>query len=145
MAIVPKVIISEGTLIIVTPIPFKKPQKAPAKRVKIITRNEELLSTNKPPNAHEKAAIEPTDKSISPRIITIVIPKAMIPKTITVRIMFWILSKSKKAGLIKTAKQQSIKNRIKRLTLFPVFFKKLKFINKTFPLVDFKEKVKIIQ
>ena len=100
---------------------YKK--KIIAKRVKIITRKEELLSTNKPPNAHEKAAIEPTDKSISPRIINIVIPKAMIPKTITVRIMFWISSKSKKAGLIKTAKQQSIKNRIKRLTLFPVFLK----------------------
>jgi hypothetical protein len=130
---------------IVTPIPFKKPQKVPAKRVKIITVKEELVSTNKPPNAQEKAAIEPTDKSISPRIMTIVIPKAIIPKTITVRIIFCILLKSKKAGLINTAKQQSIKNRISRLTLFPVFFKKLKFMKKTSPLIGFKEKVKIIQ
>ena len=120
IAIVPKVIIRDGTLMIVTPIPFKKPQKVPAKRVKIITIKEELLSTNKPPNAHENAAIEPTDKSfkdaikcaqegdfdgfvavgggssmdtakdksISPSIITIVIPKAMMPNTITVLIMF---------------------------------------------------------
>ena len=88
IAIVPKVIIKDGTLIIATPIPFINPQKAPAKTVRIITSKEELLSTNKPPNAHEKAAIEPTDKSISPSIMTIVIPKAMIPKTITVLIMF---------------------------------------------------------
>ena len=86
IAIVPKVIIKDGTLTIATPIPFKNPQKAPAKRVKKITRNEELLSTNKPPKAHEKAAIDPTDKSISPRIITMVIPNAMMPKTITVLI-----------------------------------------------------------
>jgi hypothetical protein len=88
MAIVPKVIIRDGTLIIVTPIPFRKPQKVPAKKVKIITIKEELLSTNNPPKAHEKAAIEPTDKSISPSIITMVMPKAMIPKTITVLIIF---------------------------------------------------------
>tara|TARA_Y100001936_G_C16003781_1_gene629433 strand:+ start:598 stop:1026 length:429 start_codon:yes stop_codon:yes gene_type:complete len=142
---VPNVIINEGTLIIVTPMPFKNPQKVPARRVKIITRNEELLSTNKPPKAHEKAAIDPTDKSISPRIITIVIPKAIIPKTITVLIIFCILSKSKKAGLIKTAKQQRMKNNINKLILLPVLFNKLKFMKKTFPLIYFKEKVVIIQ
>ena len=75
-------------MIKVTPRPFKKPQSKPASNVKIITVVEEPLSTNNPPKAHEKAAIEPTDKSISPTIITIVIPKAIIPKTITVLMMF---------------------------------------------------------
>ena len=133
IAIVPNVIIREGTLIIATPIPFKKPQKVPAKRVNVITRKEELVSTNKPPNAHEKAAIDPTDKSISPRIITMVMPKAMIPRTITVLIIFCILLKSRKAGLMKTANEQSIKNKIKRLTLFPVLFNSLKFMKKLSP------------
>ena len=53
-----------------------------------ITNKEEFESTNISPNAHEKAAIDPTDKSISPKIITIVIPNAIIPKTITVLIIF---------------------------------------------------------
>ena len=88
-----------------------------------------------PPKAQEKAAMEPTDKSISPSIITIVIPKAMIPRTITVRIIFWILSKSKNAGLIKIAQAQSIKKRINKFILLPRLFNLLKFIliNKKLP------------
>ena len=46
-----------------------------------ITKKEELLSTNKPPNAQENAAIDPTDKSISPRIkmIPVIILDSGIP------------------------------------------------------------------
>ena len=138
IAIVPKVMIKDGTFMNATPIPFIKPQKRPARSVKEITIIEESESTNIPPKAQEKAAIDPTDKSISPRIITIVIPNAIMPKTITVLIMFWILLKSKKAGLIKIAQEHNIKNKIKRFPLLPNLSSLLIIIirksKKTFPL-----------
>ena len=87
---VPIVATIEGIPILVTSTPFTNPANIPSE-VANINAIKKLPSVDVIiiPNMRDVIpTIDGNDKSISPSIITIVIPKAMMPKTITVRIIF---------------------------------------------------------